>query len=52
MAEDNLLDHEFLAYCDAEADDSVSLEDVRKALAKIPGSLADDVRAERDEDYA
>jgi predicted DNA-binding antitoxin AbrB/MazE fold protein len=33
----------------ADADPSVSLEDVRRALAKIPGTLAESVRAERDE---
>jgi predicted DNA-binding antitoxin AbrB/MazE fold protein len=47
--DDELLDREFLAYCEAEADDAVSLESVRRALAKIPGSLAGDIRAERDE---
>jgi predicted DNA-binding antitoxin AbrB/MazE fold protein len=47
-AEENLLDHEFLSYCETQADDSVSLEAVRHALAKIPGSLTDDIRAERD----
>jgi predicted DNA-binding antitoxin AbrB/MazE fold protein len=47
-AEENLLDHEFLSYCETQADDSVSLEDVRRALAKIPGSLAIDIRVERD----
>jgi predicted DNA-binding antitoxin AbrB/MazE fold protein len=48
-AEETLLDHEFLAYCETQADDTVSLESVRQALAKIPGSLVDDIRAERDE---
>src|SRR5260370_15354404 len=38
-AEENLLDHEFLAYCETQADDSVPLEAVRLALSKIPGSL-------------
>lgn len=47
--DDELLDTEFLAYCETQADDTVSLEAVRQALAKIPGSLADDIRAERDE---
>jgi predicted DNA-binding antitoxin AbrB/MazE fold protein len=47
-AEENLIDQEFLAYCEMQADDSVSLESVRQALAKIPGSLVDDIRAERD----
>jgi predicted DNA-binding antitoxin AbrB/MazE fold protein len=48
-AEENLIDQEFLAYCETQADDSVSLEAVRQALSKIPGSLVDDIRAERDE---
>ena len=48
-AEDSVLDHEFLAYCGTQADDAVSLEAVRQALSKIPGSLTDDIRAERDE---
>ena len=43
------LDRDFLKTYAQEADDSVSLEDVRQALAKIPGRLADDIRAERDE---
>jgi predicted DNA-binding antitoxin AbrB/MazE fold protein len=47
-AEENLLDDEFLAYCETQADDSVSLETVRQAMSKIPGSLAHDIRAERD----
>jgi predicted DNA-binding antitoxin AbrB/MazE fold protein len=49
VAEDDLIDHEFLGYCETQADDAVSLETVRQALAKIPGSLVDDIRAERDE---
>jgi predicted DNA-binding antitoxin AbrB/MazE fold protein len=47
--EENLLDHEFLRYCETQADDSVSLQEVRQALAKIPGSLANDIRADRDQ---
>jgi hypothetical protein len=39
----------FLHYLEAEADDSVTLESVRAALAKIGGSLAEDFRRERDE---
>jgi predicted DNA-binding antitoxin AbrB/MazE fold protein len=38
--------HELAA---AEGDDRVSLEDVQRALAKIPGSMADVVTAQRDE---
>jgi hypothetical protein len=33
----------------ADADPSVSLEAVRQALGKIPGTLAQQVRAEREE---
>jgi predicted DNA-binding antitoxin AbrB/MazE fold protein len=47
--EESLLDHEFLEYCETQADDTVSLESVRQALAKIPGTLVDSIRAERDE---
>jgi predicted DNA-binding antitoxin AbrB/MazE fold protein len=43
------LDTECLAACAPEADDRVSLEEVRAALAKIPGSLTDDFRAERED---
>lgn len=43
------LDTEYLADCAREADDSVSLEEVRVALAKIPGSLTEDFSAERED---
>lgn len=43
------LDRDFLKTYAEEADDRVSLEEVRQAMAKIPGRLADDIRAERDE---
>jgi predicted DNA-binding antitoxin AbrB/MazE fold protein len=42
-------DASFMRYLEAEADDSVTLESARAALAKIPGSLIDDFRRERDE---
>ncbi|MBI1914988.1 MAG: antitoxin family protein [Planctomycetes bacterium] len=48
-AEENLIDQEYHAYCDTQADDTVPLEAVRQALAKIPGSLTEDIRAERDQ---
>jgi predicted DNA-binding antitoxin AbrB/MazE fold protein len=48
-AKDDGLDNEFLAYVQTQADDAVSLEAVRTALAKIPGSLAGDVRADREQ---
>jgi predicted DNA-binding antitoxin AbrB/MazE fold protein len=43
------LDAERLAACAGEADDAVSLGEVRAALAKIPGSLTEDFIAEREE---
>lgn len=36
-------------YISAEADDSVSIEEVRSALSAIPGSLAEEISRERDE---
>jgi predicted DNA-binding antitoxin AbrB/MazE fold protein len=45
----SLIDEELLGYCALQADDAVSLELVRQALAKIAGSLSDDIRAERDQ---
>jgi hypothetical protein len=43
------LDRDFLKAYAQDADDSVSLDELRQAMAKIPGRLADDIRAERDE---
>lgn len=43
------LDTAFLRYLEGQADESVTLEQVRCALAKIPGSMVDDFRRERDE---
>ncbi len=43
------LDTEYLQTCSVEADETPSLEAVRRAPAKIPGSLTDDFVAERDE---
>jgi predicted DNA-binding antitoxin AbrB/MazE fold protein len=43
------LDADYLAECFMEAEDDVSLEEVRAALAKIPGSLTEDFIAERDD---
>ena len=47
--QEDWLDRDFLKTYAQEADDSVSLEAVRRAMAKIPGRLADDIRAQRDE---
>jgi predicted DNA-binding antitoxin AbrB/MazE fold protein len=43
------LDTECLAAAADEADDTVTLEEVRAALAKIPGSLTADFNAERED---
>jgi hypothetical protein len=43
------LDRDYLKTYAQEGDESVSLESVRQAMAKIPGRLVDDIRAERDE---
>jgi hypothetical protein len=48
-AKQEWLDRDFLKIYAHDADDSVSLDEVRRAMAKIPGRLADDIRAERDE---
>ena len=42
------LDEEFIASCAPENGRDVSIEEVRQALSDIPGSLSDDIRAERD----
>jgi predicted DNA-binding antitoxin AbrB/MazE fold protein len=47
--EEEWLDVDCLQQAVREADDSVSLEAVREALGKIPGSLTADFVAERDE---
>ena len=43
------VDAAFLHHIQVQADDFVTLEQVRSALAKIGGSMADDFRKERDE---
>jgi predicted DNA-binding antitoxin AbrB/MazE fold protein len=48
-SEEEWLDVDYLQHAAREADDRVSLEEVREALAKIPGSLTADFVAERDE---
>ena len=48
---DELIDHDFVKYCEREADDSVTLEEVRAATSKIKDSMArviiEEERAER-----
>jgi predicted DNA-binding antitoxin AbrB/MazE fold protein len=48
-AEDLLLDVDYLHLCGEQIDESVTLEAVRQALAKIPGSMTADFIAERED---
>lgn len=47
--EGDWLDSAFLRYLETQADESVTIEQVRSALAKIPGSMSDEFYGERDE---
>jgi len=47
--EEDWLDREFVQECALEADESITLESVRRALSKIPGSLTADFASERAE---
>lgn len=42
-------DKAFLSYCLSEGDSNITLEEVRQALAVIPGTLTEACSAERDE---
>ena len=46
--EEDCLDSDFLRYAASEADETISLEEVRKILSKMPGSLTKDFIAERE----
>jgi len=46
---DELVDTEFLKDCQALADESVTLEQVRAALSKIPGSMAEQIIHDRND---
>lgn len=46
---DSMLDDELHAECEADPSPPVTLEEVRQGLAGIPGSMADDFAAERDD---
>ena len=47
---DELEDKGFLEYCRTEGDPNITLQEVREALAVIPGSMTAACSAERDED--
>jgi hypothetical protein len=44
-------DDDYIPLIVAEADPTITLEQVQQALAKIPGSLTDDFARERDERF-
>ncbi|MEK6407173.1 MAG: antitoxin AF2212-like protein [Acidobacteriota bacterium] len=48
-ADEDWLDTECLRLCNTEDDDTVTLDAVRQALSKIPGSMTSDFMAERHE---
>lgn len=45
---DAWLDYEYMASVEGVEEAEPTLEEVRHILAKIPGKLSDDIRAERD----
>jgi predicted DNA-binding antitoxin AbrB/MazE fold protein len=47
--EDESLDRDYIEWAASQVQETVSLEAVRKALAKIPGSLTPDFIAERED---
>jgi predicted DNA-binding antitoxin AbrB/MazE fold protein len=49
-AAEDMEDTAFVNYCRTEGDPNIALEEVRQALAAIPGSLTEACSAERDED--
>ena len=51
LDEADYLDTDLHRYCESRADDSITLEQVRKELASIPGSIADDIIADREERF-
>ena len=51
LADDDLLDHELLCSLEGEQFPQVTLEQVRAALAKLPGSMTTDFVAEREERF-
>lgn len=51
VKDERWLDVEYMASCDKEADPNITLESVRQILAKISGSISDDIIGERDERF-
>jgi hypothetical protein len=49
---EDLIDHEFIAACARQRGTDVpTIEEVREALAKIPGSLAEEIIADREDRF-
>ena len=49
---DDLIDHDFVATCSRRSHgDAPAIEAVRQTLAKIPGSLADEIIADREDRF-
>ncbi len=50
---DALIDHEFVAECEREIEgkDIPTIEEVRQMLSRIPGSLAQEIIAEREDRF-
>jgi hypothetical protein len=46
---DDLLDNDFLRHCETLADERVTIEQVRSARSKIPGSMAEQITKDRDD---
>jgi hypothetical protein len=53
VALDGLIDHEFVAECEREIEgkDIPTIEEVRQMLTKVPGSLAQEIIAEREDRF-
>jgi len=50
--DDDWLDHDAITWAQQEGDPAISLDEVRRCLAKLTGSLSDLVIAERGESLA
>jgi predicted DNA-binding antitoxin AbrB/MazE fold protein len=46
---EDLLDGEFIRYCETQADPGTTIEQVRSALSKIPQSMAEEIIRERND---
>ena len=46
---EDLIDHDFMEACAVEADDDISLKQVRAITSKITGSLSESIISDRDE---